>query len=312
MEIEKLIELYGDWRTVRGFSPLTIFSTKQHLLIFLKYLEEPHVTHVEFITSGLLQDFQEYLFYKTSAAGRLWAPNYRNLILVGLRGFLKWVKNQDYLAQDLSEHVVGVRYRKKLPKNVMTLEEVQNILKSPDTTTRFGFRDRLMLELFYGTGIRMQELSHIWVEDADLQQQQLYIRMGKGGKDRLVPLNPGLCNLIKEYLAFVRSKFLHGHDDSRYLIVGRSGGPLRHTRIDKIIRAHAQNAGLTRHISAHSFRHACATHMMQNGAPIRHIQELLGHADINTTQVYTHITISDLKKAHAKYHPRERMKIKEL
>ena len=182
------------------------------------------------------------------------------------------------------------------------------LLQAPDTTTLRGFRDRVILELLYGTGIRSKELRGVQVSDLDTVEGSLTVRTGKGGRGRVLPLGRGLCQLIEEYLAMVRPT-LHGTKTSEALIPGLStGGEMSGTQLTEAVRFYARATGLEKRVTPHALRHACATHMLQNGAPIRHVQELLGHVQLNTTMVYTHLTITDLKKAHMRYHPRERMK----
>jgi integrase/recombinase XerD len=172
-------------------------------------------------------------------------------------------------------------------------------------------RDRLLLELLYATGVRCRELTRLKVADVELDSELIYVREGKGGKDRVVPVGPGVCQMIRHYLDRVRPHFLKekGHD---YLFPGNGAGPLSPDRVRDQVQYYREESGIKKPVTPHAFRHACATHMLERGAPIRCVQELLGHADINSTQVYTHVTITDLKKAHARYHPRERMKKKEV
>ena len=188
------------------------------------------------------------------------------------------------------------------------MDEALRLLQAPDTTTLRGFRDRVILELLYGTGIRSKELRGVQVSDLDTVEGSLTVRTGKGGRGRVLPLGRGLCQLIEEYLAMVRPT-LHGTKTSEALIPGLStGGEMSGTQLTEAVRFYARATGLEKRVTPHALRHACATHMLQNGAPIRHVQELLGHVQLNTTMVYTHLTITDLKKAHMRYHPRERMK----
>lgn len=308
MELKSLFDQFVRWELVKGYSPLTVVSQRRQLVTFFYYLEERGISQLEKITSELLNDFQEYWAFKTTKEGRFLTPGTRNNLLATLKMFFRWLRSENYLATDLNEKIIYAKVPQQLPRNILTLEEIKKVLENPDMTVCFGYRDRVLMELFYGTGIRLKEIRGIKIGDIDLAGQSLYIREGKGNKERVVPLSPGLCQLITHYLTFLRPVFLRDkvHD---YLFCGRKG-PLALGYISNKVRRYGRKVLGSKKLSPHMFRHACATHMLANGADIRHVQELLGHVRITTTQIYTHVTINELKKAHKRYHPRERMKLK--
>ena len=159
----------------------------------------------------------------------------------------------------------------------------------------------MILEILYDTGIRRSEVAAIRSTDLDLDTG--YVRInGKGDKDRVVPVSSRVCQLIKNYLLFVRPAFVKGAD-SGYLILNRSGNPMAANGIYIIVKTCARLAGIKKKVTTHGLRHTCATHMLKNGAPVRHIQEMLGHESLESTQIYTHVTINDLKEVHARFHP---------
>lgn len=186
----------------------------------------------------------------------------------------------------------------------MAIEEVQHVLDQPDMHTQRGFRDRVILEVLYTSAIRRAEISHLLIDDVDIAQGYLTVRKGKNGKDRVVPLGATACALLETYLAGVRADWL-GAERNRSLFLNQYGDGMGVESIWRVVKKYSALAGLTKPVSTHSFRHTCATHMMRNGAPIRHLQEMLGHSSIDSTQIYTRVTINDLRDAHHRFHPRE-------
>ena len=168
-----------------------------------------------------------------------------------------------------------------------------------------GYRNRIILEILYDTAIRRAEIRNIRLVDLDLDAGYIRIR-GKGNKERVVPLSQRVCELIQNYILAVRSCFVNGRDPG-YLILNRWGRQMNANGIWAAVKRCVQLAGIKKNVTTHTFRHTCATHMLKNGAPIRHLQEMLGHESLESTQIYTHVTINDLKEVHAKYHPSERL-----
>ncbi len=204
-------------------------------------------------------------------------------------------------------HGAAIRLPKKprqLPRVILSNDEVRRIILSPDTATNSGYRDRIVLELLYDTAIRRSELSTIQIKHMDLEGGYIHIH-GKGDRQRVVPVSSRVCELVSNYIFMVRPQCV-ASDDSGYLILNRFGNQMGPNGIWAIVKKHAKKAGIRKNVSTHTFRHTCATHMMKNGAPVRHIQELLGHESLESTQIYTRVTINDLKKVHKKFHPGDR------
>lgn len=306
MNVERLIEPYLCYRAAKWF------GQRQSDRVYLKkhfcgFLQEQGKILVEDLTPDLLDDFAGELSFKKTAAGRFYAIATRNKILSVVRGLCRWLVDQDYLASDPSRRLESAKEPQRLPRHVLDEKEVYQLLESIDMSTTLGFRDRVIMELFYGTGIRKGELRQLKVNDVDLEGGYLFVEQGKGRKDRVVPLGEGLCKLIREYLLFIRPKLCTYSDNPYLIITYQRKGPLCNAQIIKRVKICAENSLVKKNVYPHLLRHSCATHMIRRGAPLRHVQELLGHRSVVSTQIYTHITIMDLKKAHAKYHPRERM-----
>jgi integrase/recombinase XerD len=194
---------------------------------------------------------------------------------------------------------------KKLPKAILSKGEIKKLMAASDTRTNRGYRNRVILEILYDTAIRRLELRDIKLTDLDLNGGYILIH-GKGNKERVVPLSKKVCDLVRNYIMAVRPFFLNG-DDPGYLILNRWGQKMDPNGVWAVVRRCVRLSGIKKNVSTHTMRHTCATHMLKNGAPVRHIQEMLGHESLESTQIYTKVTINDLKEIHAKYHPSENM-----
>jgi integrase/recombinase XerD len=190
------------------------------------------------------------------------------------------------------------RKPQQLPKAILDEAEVARILALPDLRTASWYRDRVILEVLYSSAIRREEAAHLRLEDIDTTHGFLIVREGKNRKDGAVPIGAAVCALLQTYVAGVRADWLGAARD-RHLFLNRFGQGMSPMAVWQIVRKYV------RAVSTHTFRHSCATHMLRAGAPIRHLQEMLGHASIETTQVYTRVTITDLKAVHRRFHPRE-------
>jgi integrase/recombinase XerD len=210
----------------------------------------------------------------------------------------------------LMNPAVGIhmpKLERNLPRNVLTRVEMRQLIDEPDTSLPAGIRDRTIMEVLYSTGIRLGELCHLTVHDVDLLNGYLRVNCGKGCKDRVVPLGKKARQYVNEYIRHVRGVFTRRTRDERTLFVGQhTGRGLSTVRVNQLIRAHARRARIQKQVSPYVFRHTCATHMLEGGADISHVQRLLGHVRINTTQVYTRVAQPEIKRTHKRTHPRER------
>jgi len=185
---------------------------------------------------------------------------------------------------------------------------VAKILDSPDLSKVEGVRDRAILEVLYSSGMRLGELTRLTLLDLDLKDGLVTIRQGKGGKDRVVPVGAVAVKFVTAYLTQARPELLerkHGSATERGLWLNRWGTPMSKQLIERMVKDYAQAAGIVKPVSPHTFRHSCATHLLNNGANLRTVQELLGHAHTSTTQLYTRVSIAEVKQTHATQHPRQ-------
>ncbi len=307
MKIRQLIADYLKHLKTLHRAPTTLRTVKYDLLELMRFLDREKVFSVQDITAEVLADYQQELYFKLTAKGRPMTLGSQLRLLCAAKGFAGFLKDKDYLAIDPCATLKLPRMPKPLPKVILNPDELKRIFKSQDMRTIYGFRRRVILEVLYDTGIRRFELTHVRLADIDLAAGYIHIRCGKGGKARVVPLSDRVCKLVQNYILGVRPEFVKG-DDPGYLLLNHRGQRIRPNSIWYEVKLAASNARIKKSVTTHCLRHTCATHMLKNGAPIRHIQEMLGHASLDSTQIYTRVTINDLKQIHAKYHPGEKMK----
>ncbi|MCY0902339.1 MAG: site-specific tyrosine recombinase XerD [Firmicutes bacterium] len=221
--------------------------------------------------------------------------------VASLRAFYSFLTREQMIALDPTAHLDTPRLERRLPR-VLTAAEVERLLASPNPATRAGLRDRAMLELLYATGIRVSELVSLRVTDVNLSAAFLQC-YGKGSKERIVPLGRLARDAVSDYLLRARTAMARDGQESA-LFVNHLGDRLTRQGFWKIIKKYAQRASITSHLTPHTLRHSFATHLLDNGADLRAVQEMLGHADISTTQIYTHVSRTRLQDAYASSHPR--------
>lgn len=308
MELKELIPEYLKYLRALNSSGFTIQNVRSNLGLFARFLAQEGVTGIEEITFELLEEYREENAFSFTARGKPLAAATQVKRLCVVKGFTRYLKEHDYRVDDPGARLRLPRVPKRLPRAILNEPDVRKLLAAPDSRTNWGYLDRLVLELLYDTGIRRSEVAAIRVADIDLDGGYILIH-GKGNKERVVPVCDRVCGLLRNYILAVRPCLLQG-DDTGHLILNRWGLRIHPDGVWRTVHAATQKANLKGRISTHTMRHTCATHMLRNGAPIRHIQEMLGHESLESTQIYTHVTINDLKAIHAKYHPSEKMRDK--
>ncbi len=305
MKIGKLVEQYLKYLKSLGRSDHTTKSAKSGLGRFLKFLDSQQLEDIDALTGELLSEYQQELAFTPTARGSLPAPRSRAQLLGVVRGFTRFLKEKDYLVNDPGKTIKLPRKPRRLPSVILSTEEIKRLFDSADKRTNRGYRNRVILELLYDTAVRRAEVADITLADLDLQAGFIHIH-GKGDKDRVVPLSCRVREMLREYILMVRPSFLNGKDPG-FLILNRWGKRMDANGIWAVVKRCTLLAGIEKNVTPHTLRHTCATHMLRNGAPVRHLQELLGHESLESTQIYTHVTINDLKRIHSKYHPSEKM-----
>ena len=279
----------------KGLSKNTIESYSRDLQKFITYLEKNNRVDVTEVTN---LDIMAFLV-EVKSQGLSSKSTGRNLSAV--RMFFKFLVQEGYLDIDPSINIESPKIRPSLP-SVLSIAEVDSLLSQPDVKTTRGLRDRAMLELLYATGVRVSELVNLKLTSLNLDVGYI-IAFGKGSKERIIPLGETSKDYLKEYLVIVRPKHAKGIVSS-YLFLNPSGKKFSREGFWKMLKRYALKAGINKKLSPHTLRHSFATHLLERGADLRSVQIMLGHVDIATTQIYTHITQERLKKIHKQYHPR--------
>jgi len=308
---ELLIARFLEEVRVLGWSLRTLDSYRSHLRSFLAWLDvETDVEEIAAVAPEILHSYQTYLYTWTDGDGQGLAIATQAARLSAVRSFFRHLVQSDVLLYDPASTLALPKRKGTLPRSVLTKQEVARLLAAPDPTTPLGLRDRAMLEVLYSTGIRNAELRALKLYDLDLDRGLLRINEGKNARDRVVPLGRAACNYLREYLTEARPRLLkpRGTDATteQTVFLSRTGRPLLTLGVIHPIRKHARRAGIEKSITPHTLRHTFATHMLQGRADIRHIQAMLGHASVATTQIYTRVEVTDLKAVHRRCHPRER------
>ncbi|MGB9627210.1 MAG: site-specific tyrosine recombinase XerD [Thermodesulfobacteriota bacterium] len=279
----------------KGLARTTVEAYSQGLNRFFDFLKKKGIQEIQSITKLEVKAFllslkKEGLSIKTVA---------RNLS--ALRTFFRFLIHEGNLKFNPVEEIESPKVARSLPE-VLTLKEVESLLEQPDLQTPLGIRDRAMLEMLYATGMRVSELTRLPNHQVNLEGGYVLL-FGKGSKERVVPLGQEAIRWVSLYLKEVRGRLSKGRE-SPFLFLNRSGREMSRQMFWKNIKAYARKAGVQKRITPHLLRHSFATHLLERGADLRSVQLMLGHVDISTTQIYTHVTGERLKKVHQKYHPR--------
>jgi integrase/recombinase XerD len=297
----RLLKLYEDHLHVR-YAPRTPPAYMAHVHAFLDWLTTRGLDLLD-VKAKDLSAYQGDLYAFRRANGRPYAAAYQAVRLVVLKHLFRFLCRRSYLLHDPAADIELPRLEKRLPRTILTSGEVRKILEAPDGKTARGLRDRAMLETLYATGLRVTELCNLTPYDVDTEERVLRVVLGKGRKDRNVPLTRAAAAAIELYLLEGRPRLV-GRDKLRFLFLQDRGGKMDRGSACRIVKQWAWEAGVKKPVTPHTLRHTVATHLLKGRADIRHIQALLGHASLGTTQRYTRVEVSDLKRVIARAHPR--------
>ncbi len=295
-QLNHYVEEFLNFLTIeRGLADNTKTAYRTDLIKFSKYLKKLKLETLQEITRKHITNFlinEKEKGISARSIGRR---------LVALKTFFRFLVSERILNENITDTLDSPKLWKTLP-GVLSVQEVEKLLKAPKLTDPLGIRDRAMIELLYATGLRVSELVSVKVDDINLQAA--FVRsIGKGSKERIVPMGGKAIEWIQKYMDRVRIKNKKGKD-SPFLFLTIRGTKLTRQEFWLRLRKHANEVRIKKKISPHTLRHSFATHLLSNGADLRLVQEMLGHADISTTQIYTHVDSDRLKKIHKEYHPR--------
>jgi integrase/recombinase XerD len=291
-----------EWSGARGLSDQTIETRQSALRRFIAWCDERDLTQPQDVTLPILERYQRYLYHYRKPNGEPLTFGTQQTLLVPLKAFFQWATRERHLLYNPASELLLPRLPRRLPKHILSVADIESLISQPDIATPSGLRDRAMLETLYSTGIRRMELARLELYDLDTRGGTLTVRAGKGGRDRVVPLGVRACAWLDRYLEEVRPLLVTGHDAGRCFLTD-FGEPFEKNRLGDLVKRYIERAGFKVIGSCHLFRHAMATHMLENGADIRYIQAILGHNDLDTTAIYTQVSIHKLKEIHAATHP---------
>jgi len=294
--VQEMLQDYLNYLSVeRGLSQNTLESYARDLRQYLQYLKEKKNIEIKETTQATVIGYLLQLQAKGKATATL------SRSLAAIKSYYHFLFREAKIERDPTINLDAPKQEKRLPR-VLSVEDVSNLLEQPDLKTPAGIRDRAMLEVLYATGLRVSELVSLKISDLNLEMG--YIKcFGKGSKERIVPLGSVASKYVKHYLEHAR-KFLASSLNEETLFLNHHGHRLTRQGFWKIIKKYAESINLENDITPHTLRHSFATHLLENGADLRSVQEMLGHADISTTQIYTHLTKSKIKEVYEKAHPR--------
>lgn len=301
-KLELLTERYISWRLSQGYR----YDTRQELRKFLRFLLIHSIQDFSCVTKKDILEYQDYLFQYRTRQGKPYCKNSIKDYMTPIFSLFRFLTTYDFILKDPTSSLSPPKEEKGLPRTLMTPKEVQKMLDAPDILTPIGIRDRTMMEVFYSTGIRANELANLKIEDIDFATGLIRVTHPKGGPsyERVVPIGVIACEWIRRYIS--ESRPLLNTKNLSYLFLSINGNKLDANAISFIISDYRLRLGIKKKITSHSFRVTCATLMLKNKADIRYIQEQLGHRSIVSTQIYTRLIPQELKEIHSKCHPRER------
>jgi integrase/recombinase XerD len=296
MTMETKLDLYLDYLTVeKGLAANTRASYSADLLKLLAYLKDRGIGDWSQV------GYSEVMGFLSRCQEQGLAPRSRARVLSALRGFFKFMVRDSHLGENPVANLTSPRLRRQLP-SVLSVTEVERLLIQPNSELPLGQRDVAMLELLYGTGLRVSELVTLTLARVNLEVGFLVV-LGKGSKERIVPAGEAATEAVRRYVSESRPRLLKGRMTD-ILFVSNRGAAMTRQGFWKLIKKYGRQAGINKELTPHSLRHSFATHLLERGADLRSVQMMLGHADISTTQIYTHVARERLREVHKKYHPR--------
>lgn len=297
----RLVDAFCEDMAARGYSPRTIGNRRAMLGFLAAWLGERGITRPAEVTRPVLESYQRHLFHYRKKNGDPLSFRSQSQRLLAVRAFFKWAARQRHVLHNPASEIELPR-AERLPRPALTAAEAELVLAQPDTADPLGVRDRAILEVFYSTGIRRSELAGLAVTDIDHERATLLVRQGKGKKDRMIPVGERALAWTGRYLAEVRPKLALGDDDGS-LFLTAEGEPFSLDRLTQLASRHVKASGVPKAGACHLFRHTMATLMLEGGADIRYIQAMLGHARLDTTQIYAQVSVRALQAIHAATHP---------
>lgn len=301
------VERHLGWLEARGYAETSVEGRRRDIVAFVTWCTERGVTRPPELTRLVLDLYQKRVARMERRDGATISPRTQRLKLLAVAGFCKWLARERLVLYNPAAELELPRVGHYLPRTVLSADEAEQVLAVPDVATPLGLRDRAILETFYSTGIRRSELMRLEVVNIDLSRQILAIRQGKGKRDRFVPIGERALAWIGRYLEEVRPQLVVLPDPG-HLYLTADGTPLGRNHLGKMVSTAVAMADIGKQGACHLFRHTMATLMLEHGADIRFIQQMLGHARLETTQIYTQVSLDALKAVYNATHPGARLR----
>jgi integrase/recombinase XerD len=303
----RLSKSFLQWMAVTNYSKATIKNRRTYIKYFIVWCDERGLTQPQEITRPIIERYQRYLYYYRKKDGHPLSFRSQHTRLTSVRSFFKWLAKNNHLLYNPAYDLELPKLEHRLPKHVLTERESEKIINEPDINEPLGIRDRAILEVLYSTGIRRMEVIGLKLYDLDRDRGTVIIRQGKGKKDRMIPIGERALAWIDKYLNEVRPSLVLDPDDGSIFLTTYNEAFTKN-RLTQLVRDYVNAADIGKKGACHLFRHTMATVMLENGADIRFIQQMLGHARLDTTQIYTQVSIRLLKDIHSATHPTARLK----
>ena len=291
---------------VQQRTPAAVEGQAKVLQAFVRWCDDRGLVRIEDVTRPILERYQRHLFYARKRNGHPLGAHTQYGHLVSLRQFFRWLTRGGFLLANPASDMELPKLPQRLPQAVLSADEAERVLAQPDVSTVPGLRDRAMLEVLYSTGLRRAELGALRLFDIDSGRGTVWVRQGKGRKDRVVPIGERALAWVLKYVDEARPKLAGVRDDGT-LFLGDAGEKLHVDYYSQLVREYLVKADVQKPGACHLFRHTMATAMLEGGADVRFVQEMLGHASLETTQLYTRVTVEKLKAVHAATHPAARL-----
>jgi len=291
-----------EWMRVQNYSEETVILWEKYLRYFIQWCDERSVRQPAEVTRALLERYQRFMYLYRKKDGGPLSPRSQGMRIVPIKAWFSWMVKRHWLLANVAADLELPRKEQRLPKYILSVEESERVLNMADVSHARGMRDRAILETLYSTGMRRAELVKLHVHDIDYERGVVTIRQGKGKKDRVVPIGARALSWIEKYRDDARPEWVTLDDDGTLFLTHRGVGFVKGS-LGPLVRDYIEAAQVGKRGSCHFFRHTMATLMIENGADVSFVQSMLGHADLKSTQVYTHIAIRKLKEVHSATHP---------
>lgn len=306
-EIQELRVKYSEYLRNNNYSEETVKHFDYAIRDLEEYLKTKGITRVADVTSEIVKEYNTMLRnYHQPKNNKPYTAHSLACKLQPIKYFFGWLTKKMIILYDPAKDMEIPTIKKGLPRTILSTEEVERFLSIPRTDTVIGYRDKTIFELFYATGMRNTELRKLKLKDVDLDGRMIIIKEGKGGKERMIPLTRTATEYLKEYIRIIRPRLLRNGSKQETVFLTLSGTPFWRQGMCDLFKKYGQASGISKPITAHTIRHSIATHLLENGMDIRYIQEFLGHGSLQTTQLYSKVTLKGLRKYYNKCHPKEK------